>query len=196
MSNITDKIKEKLSNVEVVTESELLPRFGWDNPKYGSLELPAREVMAAYQNANKWLDAIKEHVLINLHCPYFSNIVHQLAHTMPKRFDEFGDILHKENLLIPYPATEEYHAVGGIPESIIAIYDILDSILAKLFKFRRAAEECGCPAMSIACDSLIVDIKDEYEFFYVVESQLESTHNLQQWDMYTYQYWENKSKLI
>lgn len=68
----------------------------------------ARVVVSAYQNANRWLDSIKESILIDYNCPYFSKIVHNLAHTMPARFDKFGDILHTVNMKVPYPATSEY----------------------------------------------------------------------------------------
>jgi len=61
--------------------------------------------MEAYQNANKWLDTIKEYVYTDLSCVFFSSFIHELAHTMPERFDKFGDILHTLNIKVPYPAT-------------------------------------------------------------------------------------------
>ena len=194
-----DTIKKAVTPVEAVVEVAVeLPRFGWDNPKYDNLETPVREVMSAYQNANKWLDSIKEHILINLNCPYFSNIVHELAHTMPARFDEFGDILHTEGLGIPYPTTMEWeNPIGNISESIKRIYEILDQIRVSLRVFKLAAESCDCLEMSIACDPLLTDIHAEYMFFHRAESMLNSFGgNLAQWDKFIYEFYQDKDKLI
>lgn len=196
MPDIKDSIRKKLS--EEVGETTVSHKAGWDNPKYDQLEPNVREVMSAYQNANKWLDTLKEHILINLECPYFSNVVHQLAHTMPGRFDQFGDILHTENLLIPYPSTAEWTSpIGDISSCISIVYSILDDIKRALTNFKRAAEICGCPAMSISCDVLLTDISGEYEFYYRAEGLLKYYgNNLAQWDKRCYEYYNTKDSLI
>lgn len=194
LENIKSAVMHKIVSVEGVS----LPRFGWDNPKYTELETPARSVMSAYQNANKWLDTLKEHILINLNLPYFSHIVHELAHTMPGRFDKFGDILHTENLLVPYPSTEEWlNSCGNIYECIQMVYDILDQIKLELYTFKSISEEKGLVAMSSACDTLISDIQEEYGFYYRVEGMLAYYgSNLSAWDHQVHQYYKDQNELI
>jgi len=51
------------------------------------------------------MDIIKEFLFTDMGCPFFSSYIHNLAHTMPVRFDKFGDILHTIDMKIPYPAT-------------------------------------------------------------------------------------------
>lgn len=193
MPRLEDIIKERLteSDIEVVVGET-------PSNEHQALNTASRGVMSAYQNANRWLDTIKEDILINKGCPYFSNIVHQLAHTMPGRFDRFGDILHTKNLLIPYPATEEWrNALPDMPSVFKAIYEILDQIQIELIAFKKCAEECSLLSMSIECDQLITDIASEYEFYYRIEKMLEYCGgNLTQWDKRVYEYWNNKSKLI
>lgn len=197
MLDIKEKIIDKLSNKEVTLDIVSTPRFGWDNPKYSILEEDVRDVMTAYQNANKWLDTIKEHVLINLHLPYFSHIIHELAHTMPSRFDQFGDILHKEGLMIPYPSTEEWSkSIGDVHNTISHIFDILDNIIESLNRFRQTADLVS-HSMSIDCDELINDISNEYQFFNLIDSQVEYFgQNLLGWDESVYRYWCEKDNLI
>lgn len=155
----------------------------------------ARIVMTAYQNANRWLDSIKESILIDYNCPYFSKIVHDLAHTMPVRFDSFGDILHTINLKVPYPSTEEYPSeVKSIKGYINDIYSILDSIKESLLAFKKVVE--GNPStapMSIICDPLLSDIQEEYEYYIRVESQLPYYgSNLAHWDKKAYEIYNAK----
>lgn len=173
------------------------PRFGWDNPKYEDLEEPARQVMSSYQNANKWLDTIKESVLIDYNLVYFSNIIHRLAHTMPSRFDQFGDILHTENLLVPYPATEEFkEPLPNIKSIIHRVYDILDDIKNSLSRFNAVATREGFSSMAVSVDELIADISTEYEFFYRAEYMLDHCSDKIQWDSMIYNYWNSRKDLI
>ena len=86
----------------------------------------AEQVMASYQNANKWLDSIKEFVLMDLGCVFFSNYIHNLAHTMPARFDKFGDILHTADIKVPYPATA---AITTMPSDIPSVFQQVLDIL-------------------------------------------------------------------
>ena len=51
---------------------------------------PIVSVMTAYQNANRWLDIVKEDLLINKGMVFFSNYIHDLAHTMPSAAEESG----------------------------------------------------------------------------------------------------------
>ena len=189
---IKSVVKDKLS------QDLNLPRFGWDNPRYYELETPSRAVMSSYQNANRWLDTIKEHILINLNLPYFSHIVHELAHSMPTRFDQFGEILHKENLLVPYPSTEEWlNSCGDVRDCINIIYDILGQIKLDILSFKEVSEHAGLIHMSVACDTLLLDIQDEYEFYYRIEGMLDYFGtNLSAWDKHVHQYYSDMKSLI
>ena len=187
MADIKDIIKSKLSSMEEPS----LPKFGWDNPQYAELEEPAKNVIASYQNANRWLDTIKEHILINLNLPYFSDIVHQVAHMMPKRFDKFGDILHTRKLEVPYPSTEAWHdSIGDIENVFSIIYKILDAIQDSIIEFKNVAERTHCIDLSIRCDNLLVEITDDYQKFFTMEGQLDYYRtNLALWDKSTKYYW-------
>ena len=141
-----------------------------DNPvmeRVSGVESSATGVMASYQNANKWLDIIKEELLMTHGCVFFSNHIHELAHTMPERFDKFGDILHTANMKVPYPAT------GYIPfnledmNSIFnAIFEILDSINESLRDFIKINQDSKYHSMASVTEELLIDIDSEYTNLY------------------------------
>lgn len=200
MSTTIEAIKKAVSTEpSTVTVEVEVPRFGWDNPKYTEqLEEASRKVVDAYQNAQRWMDTIKEKLLIDHHLPYFSHIVHELAHTMPVRFDAFGQILHTENLEIYYPSTEEWsHAVPNVKDAINHIHNFLDSIQEALILFQSVARSCSCTSMAISCDTLITDISNERYFFFRAEEMLEFYGmNMSQWDKSVYQFWKEYKNLI
>lgn len=157
----------------------------------------ARNVMSAYQNANKWLDSVKEAVYTRMNCPFFSSFIHTLAHTMPGRFDKFGDILHTENMEIKYPSTDE---LTNIPENLTdafnVIFKCLDSIKEALSAFIRATDNAH-HGMSCAAEACLNDIESEYPMLYRLRSKCEECKDDSvAFDKYVMQYVTHKDDLV
>lgn len=163
------------------------------DPVIGSAEL----VMASYQNANKWLDSIKEFVLMDLGCVFFSNYIHNLAHTMPARFDKFGDILHTADITVPYPATD---AISGMPSDIPSvfqqIFDILGSISLTLRGFIKLTQDTGYHAMACSAEELLIDIEGEYTTLYRLRRAYLNCQDIIKFDKWVNQYINNSGNLI
>lgn len=131
------------------------------------LALSIVQVMKSYQDANKWLDIIKEDLLINQGLVFFSEYVHNLAHTMPVRFDKFGDILHTQNILIPYPPTGDIpYAIEGLDSAFVAIFNILDCISTALLSFIKNTQDTAQHSMACKVEELLIDIDSERENLY------------------------------
>lgn len=157
----------------------------------------AAAVMIAYQNANKWLDIIKEYVLMFQGCVFFSNYIHNLAHTMPARFDKFGDILHTADLVVPYPPTEYIPNMPvDIPSTFQSIYDILDSICASLRAFIKVTQDTEGHALSCSAEELLVDISGEFTDLYRMNRAYTICNDPIKFDKWVAQYLNNKGTLI
>lgn len=126
----------------------------------------ATNVMIAYQNANKWLDIVKEALLMDCGCTFFSNYIHNLAHSMPVRFDKFGDILHTMDMKVPYPATEYIESEPtSIAEAFDSVFSILLDISNALVEFIAAAESTN-KAAAISAETLLEEIANENTSLY------------------------------
>lgn len=144
----------------VILTSDVTPSV---NPIISSAE----KVMESYQNANKWLDSIKEYVLMELGCLFFSDYIHKLAHTMPVRFDKFGDILHTADIVVPYPATSAIaNMPTDIPSTIDQIYSIVSAIRNSLLEFIKATQDTEGHALACSAEELLIDISKEYTNLY------------------------------
>lgn len=157
----------------------------------------ANKVMAAYQNANKWLDSIKEAIYTKMNCPFFSSYVHSLAHTMPARFDKFGDILHTVNLEIPYPATA---AIDKTPITLVEAFDmifnILNNIKTALNEFITASDK-DYHGMACAAEACLNDIEAEYPMLYRLHAKaVESKDDSVAFDKFVAAYVEHKDDLL
>ena len=82
--------------------------YHYENPRFSPLRDAARRATAAYQNAARGLDTLKEWVLVEFGLVHTADAIHRLAHEQPKRFDVIGDILHQRHLMQEYPETPEY----------------------------------------------------------------------------------------
>lgn len=169
----------------------------WEENSQMCLQTTSEQVMAAYQNANKWLDSTKEMVYTDLSCPFFSSWIHALAHTMPGRFDKFGDILHTVNMKIPYPATA---GIPKEPQNIDEVFDmiflVLDNIKASLNAFIKCTAE-EYHGMSCAAETCLNDIESEYPMLYRLQKKWEQcNNNIVEFDKYVMQYVEHKDDLL
>lgn len=163
------------------------------NPVLGAAE----QVMASYQNANKWLDIIKEFVLMDLGCVFFSNYIHNLAHTMPGRFDKFGDILHTADIRVPYPATAYIATMpSDIPSVFQQVFDILVAISTSLRGFIKLTQDTECHAMACSAEELLVDIEGEYTNLYRMKRAYSACQDAIKFDKWVAHYLNNLGNLI
>jgi hypothetical protein len=188
-----DELKARLSssitddNLEDITESD----------STDSILIAAERVMASYQNANKWLDIIKEYVLMDLGCVFFSNYIHNLAHTMPARFDKFGDILHTEDITVPYPATNYIPQVPtDIPSVFQQVFDILGAISTSLREFIKLTQDTENHAMACSAEELLVDISGEYTNLYRLSRVYSNCQDAIKFDKYVAHYVNSLGNLI
>lgn len=162
-----------------------------------SLESYITAVMESYQNANKWLDSIKEFVLMDLSCVFFSNYIHNLAHTMPARFDKFGDILHTADIKVPYPATSAIpNMPSDIPSVFQQIFDILGAISTSLRGFIKNTQDTEAHALACSAEELLVDIEGEYTDLYRLRRVYSSCQDTIKFDKYVNHYLNSKNNLI
>lgn len=157
-----DVLKSRLSRALKESTEDIMTDTQVDNNS-STLDVSATNVMASYQNANKWLDIIKEYLLMNCGCVFFSNYIHNLAHSMPVRFDKFGDILHTIDMKVPYPATAYIDSEpSSVEESFDKVCTILDNISSALVEFIGVSESNNYKAMSVSAEALLEDISNEY----------------------------------
>lgn len=187
-----DEAKEWIDdNSQVVTESveeELTEMSVVDTPT---------QVMAAYQNANKWLDSVKEFLYIEMSCPFFSSYVHSLAHSMPERFDKFGDILHTDNIQIPYPTTVELETeLTSISDAFEVIFMSLDNIKQSLNDFIKDVDDIK-HGMACSAETLLNDIESEYPMLFRLKDKWEQCNeDSVEFDKYVQQYIDHKDDLL
>lgn len=142
--------------------------FSFDNAKYAPLRQPMREVIAAYQNANRFLDTVQEYVYIEHGMPYFARAIHNEAHKFPKEFDRFADMLHERHLMAEYPATEEMDwkaMLSDIDDVFETIIGVFDDIQTALEAFRSATDTADFRPMSLFAEELMLNNSKDYTKF-------------------------------
>ena len=141
-------------------------RFNFDSPRYAGLREASRGVTAAYQDAAKILDTLKEIVLLDMGLVNTSNVIHNLAHEMPKRFDTLGDILHQRHLRQYYPSTSEYTAE---PETLSDVFgeviNCLDAIENALVDFISTCDELKLYPFARQAETMQIENSQSYEKF-------------------------------
>ena len=147
--------------------------FTYDNAKYAPLRAPARGVVDAYQRAARFLDTVKESLYIEHGLKHTSQMVHNLAHEMPKRFDAFGDLLHERHLMVEYPATPELtERIENVEKAFEIIISVLDEIQEALSKFHAETDNADFKPMALAAEELMLENSRDY------------TRMLEAWTMY------------
>lgn len=189
-----EELRARLVSVTVDSSVESIVE---PTPNADPILSSAEQVMASYQNANKWLDSIKEYVLMDLGCVFFSNYIHNLAHTMPARFDKFGDILHTADTKVPYPATAGIpNMPSDIPSVFQQVLDILGVISASLRGFIKITQDTEAHAMACSAEELLVDIEGEYTDLYRLRRAYNSSQDIIKFDKYVNHYINSKNTLI
>lgn len=138
--------------------------YSYDSEKFGGLRDAARQATAAYQNADRGLDALKEWVLVEFGLVHTSDMLHALAHLQPRRFDKIGDILHQRHLMQEYPATEEYRErpedLDGVFEAAIRLLKAIETALKACV---GRSEEAGLYPLARAFENLQMENSASYE---------------------------------
>ena len=194
-------MRESLHDIGIDLDESLFDGLE-NNSLNESLEVPElansiNGVMSAYQNANKWLDSVKEFIYTDLSCPFFSSFVHELAHTMPGRFDKFGDILHTMDIEIPYPTTLELdNELVTIDDAFAVIFGCLDSIKDNLNDFIKLTDE-EFHGMACSAEELLNDIEQEYPMLFRLRDKWNQCNgDLVDFDKFVAQYVEHKEDLL
>lgn len=142
--------------------------YSYDNPKFGVLRDPARAVIAAYQNANRFLDAIQEYCLIEEGMPNLASVIHNQAHLMPLRFDKFAEMLHERHLMAEYPATpemdwrEELHGLDDVFRCVLAA---MEEIGEALEAFRAVTDGRDFRPMALFAEEAMLENSRDYTRF-------------------------------
>lgn len=157
--------------------------YNYDNAVFASLREPAREVVAAYQTAARFLDTVQESLLIEHGMVFTAQLIHNLAHKMPKRFDKFGDMLHERHLMVEYPATPELVERIEEPEKGFEIViGVLDDVQEALEKFRNAAETPMLRPMAIAAEDLMLKNSRDYTMILELWTMWDSSNSKTSFD--------------
>lgn len=137
--------------------------YNYDNERFSPLRDPARDVVAAYQTAARFLDTVQESLLIEHGLAFTADIIHNLAHEMPKRFDRFGDMLHERHLMVEYPATPELAERIDAPEKAFEIViGVLDEIQEALEKFRMVTDNAQFRPMALQAEEMMLQNSSDY----------------------------------
>lgn len=136
--------------------------------QFAELRQPARDVNAAYSDANKWLDTLKEYVYIEMGMPHLSDFIHRSAHVQLERLDIFGDLLHERHLMQVYPTTEELDIYGEMDNSgdVGKVFDLVvrfyEHINEALEAFHAATDKGEFRAMALTTEELMLANSRDY----------------------------------
>ena len=157
----------------------LRENYSYDNPKFSVLRDPSRGVIAAYQNANRYLDAIQEYVLIEEGMPYLSMAIHKQAHKFPARFDKFADMLHERHLMAEYPATPEMdwrEELKELDDVFRCIMSAMDEIHEALEAFHEVVDNASFRPMALFSEELMAENSADYTFFLELWARWDNEH--------------------
>ena len=142
--------------------------FNFDNPVYSELRDPSRQVIKAYQDANRYFDTTQEYVYIEEDMPILAKIIHNEAHEFPKRFDRFGDMLHERHLLVEYPATSELNwkeELKDLDDVFNLLIRVLDNIQEALEGFHKVTDNEKFRPMALFAEELMLENSHVYTKF-------------------------------
>jgi hypothetical protein len=138
--------------------------YHYENPRFSPLRDAARRATAAYQNAARGLDTLKEWVLVEFGLVHTADAIHRLAHEQPKRFDVIGDILHQRHLMQEYPETPEYRErpedMDGVFGEVIRLLEDIEDALRDCV---GVSEEVGLYPLAREFENLQMENSKSYE---------------------------------
>lgn len=140
--------------------------YSYDNAAYAPLRDAARRATAAYQDAARGMDTLKEWVLIEFGLVHTAEAIHRLAHLQPQRFDAVGDILHQRHLMQEYPETGEYRErpedMDGVFAEVIRFLGVIEKALKECV---RVSDELELYPLGRAFENLQMQNSESYEKF-------------------------------
>lgn len=140
--------------------------YSYDNAAYAPLRGAARRATAAYQDAARGMDTLKEWVLIEFGLVHTAEAIHRLAHLQPQRFDAVGDILHQRHLMQEYPETGEYRERPEDMDGVFAeVIRFLGEIEKALKECVRVSDELELYPLGRAFENLQMQNSESYEKF-------------------------------
>ena len=134
--------------------------YSWQNPIYAPLRDPARAVIAAYQDANRFYDTVQEFVYIELGMVFLSRFIHARAHDFPKKFDRFIEMLHEHHLMGEYPPTGELdfkRELQSVEDVFSVLIRVLDHIQEALERFHAQTDNEKLRPMAIFTEELMME---------------------------------------
>lgn len=138
--------------------------YNYEGPRFSPLRDAARRATAAYQNAARGLDTLKEWVLVEFGLVHTADAIHRLAHEQPKRFDVIGDILHQRHLMQEYPETPEYRErpedMDGVFGEVIRLLEDIEDALRDCV---GVSEEVGLYPLAREFENLQMENSKSYE---------------------------------
>lgn len=142
--------------------------YSYDNPLFAPLRDPARAVIAAYQNGNRFFDTVQEYALIEEGMPNLSTVIHRQAHQFPGRFDSFAEMLHERHLMAEYPETPEMdwrEELKGIDDIFRCLMAAFEEIQTALENFRKVVDNADFRPMALKAEELMTQNSADYTKF-------------------------------
>lgn len=137
--------------------------YNWKNDKYAPAYEPMRNVVAAYQEANRVWDTCQEWVFMDAGMPNTARVIHDVAHKFPQRFDKFIEMLHEQHLRGEYPATNELtEPIENLDKVFEIIVSALDDIQGALTEFHVATDNVALKPMALFAENAMQENSAEY----------------------------------
>ena len=143
--------------------AKLAEIYGYENPVFSPLRDPARGVIEAYQNAARFLDTVQERVYIRMGLVHTARMIHDLAHEMPRRFDDFADMLHEKHLEAEYPGTPELdEEIPDMDRAFEIVTGVLEDIQTALEGFRAVTDNAVFRPMALKTEELMLRNSEDH----------------------------------
>lgn len=137
--------------------------YNWRNDKYAPAYESMRNVVAAYQEANRVFDTVQEWVLMDAAMPNTAQVLHEIAHKFPQRFDKFIEMLHEQHLKGEYPATNELtEPIENLEKAFEIAISALDNIQDALTAFHADTDNVALKPMALFAENAMQENSAEY----------------------------------
>jgi uncharacterized phage infection (PIP) family protein YhgE len=137
--------------------------YNWQNNKYAAAYEPMRNVVSAYQEANRVYDTVQEWVLMDAGMPNTAQVMHNVAHKFPQRFDAFIEMLHEQHLRGEYPATNELtEPIESLDKAFEIVVSALDEIQDALTSFHAATDNASLKPMALFAENAMQENSATY----------------------------------
>jgi hypothetical protein len=102
-------------------------------------------------------------VLIDSGMPNTAQVIHNMAHTFPVKFDRFIDMLHEQHLKGEYPATAELtEPIESVDKAFELVVAALDNVKTALIEFRSVTDNDDLRPMSLYAENALQENSADY----------------------------------